>query len=61
MLGIVFVAIVVLSPLRRYADSFAARVGFGLAYGVVTTIALAWVLLPIRLRAVGFAQAPTGS
>lgn len=33
-------------------------IGLGLTYGVVTTVALAWVLLPIWLRAAGFPQAP---
>lgn len=58
VLGIVFAAIVSQTPLRQYLDNVLAMVGLGLVYGVVTTVALAWILLPIWLGAVGFPQAP---
>ena len=58
VLGIVFAAIVSQTPLRQYLDNILAMVGLGLAYGVVTTVALAWILLPVWLGVVGFPQAP---
>lgn len=58
MLGLVFIAIVSQTPLRRYLGSVPVLVGLGLAYGVVTTVVLAWTLLPVWLGAVGFPQAP---
>ena len=58
VLGIIFAAIVSQTPLRQYLSNIPAVVGLGLAYGVVTTVALVWILLPIWLSAVGFPQAP---
>ena len=58
VLGIVFAALVSQTSLRQYLGSVLPMVGLGLAYGVVTTVALAWILLPLWLGAVGFSQAP---
>ncbi|PSP76037.1 histidine kinase [Halobacteriales archaeon QS_3_64_16] len=54
VLGVVFAALVSRPPLGGYVDGIGATLGAG----VVTTVALAWVLLPIWLRVVGFPQAP---
>jgi hypothetical protein len=58
VLGVVFAALVSRPPLGGYVDGIGATLGAGVVYGVVTTVALAWVLLPIWLRVVGFPQAP---
>ena len=58
VLGIIFAAIISQTPLRNYLDNALAMVVLGLAYGVITTVALAWILLPIWLSTVGFPQAP---
>ncbi|WP_254537192.1 histidine kinase [Halomarina litorea] len=58
VLGVSFAALVSATGLRRYADSTLAMLGLGAVYGVVTTIALAWLLMPVWLQAVGFPMAP---
>jgi hypothetical protein len=58
VLGVVFAVVLTRPPLRRYADRIGPVLGLGAAYGVVTTVALAWLLMPIWLQTVGFAMAP---
>jgi hypothetical protein len=58
VLGLVYAAIVSVGPLQQYARRVGGGVVVGLLYGVVTTVALAWLLMPIWLGAVGFPGAP---
>ena len=57
VLGIVYVALVQLGPLREPATRFAGSLGLGVGYGIVTT-ALPVFVMPLWLSAVGFAGAP---
>jgi hypothetical protein len=58
VLGVVYAGVVSATPLREYGRQLGGGVVLGLAYGVVTTVVLAAILMPIWLRAVGFANAP---
>ncbi|AWB28604.1 hypothetical protein [Halococcoides cellulosivorans] len=57
-LAIAYVAIVSFSPLDALARRLDGAIGLGIAYGVLTTIGLAVVVMPLWLSAVGFAGAP---
>jgi len=56
--GVVFAALVALTPLADYADRPLALLGVGLAYGAVLWIVAAGIVMPIWLGAVGFPMAP---
>ncbi|WP_136717138.1 hypothetical protein [Halorientalis salina] len=58
VLALVFAAIVTSSPGNRYATSPRAIVGFGLAYGAIIWLALAGVVMPVWLGAVGVPNVP---
>jgi hypothetical protein len=58
VLGVGYAAVVSAPPLRDRAAGLGGGVALGAAYGVVTTVALAWLLMPVWLGAVGFPQAP---
>lgn len=49
VLGVVFAAAVSIGPLRQYADRISTGTVLGLVYGVLTTVVLAGVVLPIWL------------
>lgn len=57
-LGLVYVALVQIGPLTKYATNIGGSIGLGIAYGVLTAIAFGMLLLPIWLRAVGFPNPP---
>jgi hypothetical protein len=56
VLGVAFAALLRFAPIPD--DSAAAVVGTGLAWGVVTWITLAALVMPVWLGAVGFPKAP---
>jgi hypothetical protein len=58
VLGLVYVALVQFAPLREAARELRGSIGLGVAYGVLTTIGLAVVVMPVWLGAVGFPAAP---
>lgn len=58
VLGLVYSVLVSLGPLREYSGQSVASIVLGVAYGVVTTIGLAWLLMPAWLSAIGFPNAP---
>lgn len=58
VLGLAYVALVQLKPLRDPARRIGGAVGLGVGYGVLTTILLAGFVMPIWLSAVGFPGAP---
>lgn len=58
VLGLVYAAVVSVGPIRTYADKIGGGLALGAVYGVVTTVALAWLLMPVWLSAVGFPKAP---
>lgn len=58
VLGIGYVAIVQFGPLREPARELTGALGLGVAYGVLTTLVLAALVMPLWLGAVGFPGAP---
>ncbi|RXK46898.1 DUF6789 family protein [Halorientalis pallida] len=56
VLGVVFAAILRFAPIPE--DSATAVVGTGLAWGVLTWVLLAALVMPVWLGAVGFPKAP---
>ncbi|ODR79249.1 hypothetical protein SAMN05421858_4554 [Haladaptatus litoreus] len=58
VLGLVFVALITLTSLRKYADSERSMVGLGAIYGVVLWVVTGSFLLPLWLQAVGVPAAP---
>lgn len=56
--GVLFAALVRLTPLSAYADEPLSLLGVGLAYGAVLWIVAAGIVMPIWLSAVGFPMAP---
>jgi hypothetical protein len=58
VLGLVYVALVQFGALREPARDFTGAVGLGVAYGVLTTLVLAVLVMPLWLAAVGFPAAP---
>jgi hypothetical protein len=58
VLGVVYAGLVSVAPLRPHAGRLGGAVVLGAAYGVVTTVALAWVLMPVWLSSIGFPMAP---
>lgn len=58
VLGIVYVALVQFRPFRAPARRIGGGLGLGIGYGVLTTLGLAVLAMPIWLSAVGFPAAP---
>lgn len=58
VLGLAYVAFIQLPPLREPARRVGGAVGLGIGYGVLLTILLAGLVMPIWLSAVGFPGAP---
>jgi len=58
VLGLAYVALVQAGPLREPARRVGPATGLGIGYGVLTTIGLAVLVMPIWLSAVGFPGAP---
>jgi len=58
VLGVIFAAAVSYSPYSNYLEDTTKSVGLGLGYGVITTVLLAAVLMPVWLGAVGV-EAPS--
>lgn len=60
VLGLAYVALVRTMPGRfgRIARDRTGALGLGVAYGVLTTVVLAVLVMPVWLGAVGFAGAP---
>lgn len=56
--GVVFVAIVSTTSLRRFAETWSTGAVLGLAYGVLVWVIAAGVVMPLWLGAVGFPQVP---
>lgn len=58
VLGVVYAGAVSVSPLSTYANRIVPAIGLGVVYGILTTIVLAGLILPVWLGAVGFPGAP---
>ena len=58
MLGLTYVALVQFEPFREPARRLGGSLVLGMAYGVLTTIGLAVIVMPLWLSAVGFPMAP---
>jgi uncharacterized membrane protein YagU involved in acid resistance len=58
VLGLAYVALVRATPVRDAARDRTGALGLGVAYGVLTTVVLAVLVMPVWLGVVGFAGAP---
>lgn len=58
VLGLVYVALVQFGPLRAPARRLGGALALGVGYGILTTIGLAVLVMPLWLAAVGFPMAP---
>ena len=58
ILGLVYVALVQFEPLRSPARTLGGSVALGVGYGVLTTLGLAVLVMPLWLSVVGFPAAP---
>jgi hypothetical protein len=58
VLGLVYVALVQTEWLRETARSTGGAIGLAVAYGILTTVVLAVLVMPLWLSAVGFPNAP---
>jgi hypothetical protein len=58
VLGLLYVGLVQFDPLRNVARRLGGAVGLGIVYGLLTTLVLAVLVMPLWLSAVGFAGAP---
>jgi hypothetical protein len=58
VLGLSYVAAVQFGPLKAPARRLGSALGLGIAYGVLTTVLLAVLVMPLWLQAVGFPMAP---
>ncbi len=58
VLGLTYVALVQFGPLREPATKTGPAVGLGVGYGVLTTVLLAVLVMPLWLGALGFPGAP---
>lgn len=58
VLGLAYVALVQFGPLSGPAKRVGPAIGLGVVYGVVTTVLLAVLVLPIWLSVAGFPGAP---
>lgn len=59
ILGIIYAAIVSAIGYAHHLDNVKKATFWGLGYGLVTTVLLAALLMPIWLSTVGFSKAPT--
>lgn len=57
-LGLAYVALVQFDPFKEPARQIGGSLALGVAYGVLTTIGLAVIVMPLWLQAVGFPMAP---
>ena len=57
-LALAYVALVQFGPLREPARRIGGALGLGVAYGILTTVVLAVLVMPLWLSAVGFPMAP---
>lgn len=57
-LGLAYVALVQFEPFRSPARRIGGSIALGVGYGVLTTLLLAVLVMPIWLSAVGFPAAP---
>jgi len=57
-LAFAYVAIVQFGPFDAIARRLDGAIGLGIAYGILTTIGLAVIVMPLWLSAVGFGGAP---
>ncbi|WP_265110650.1 hypothetical protein [Halosolutus halophilus] len=58
VLGLAYVALVQFGPLHEPATRIGPAIGLGIGYGVLTTVGLAVLVMPIWLSIVGFPMAP---
>jgi hypothetical protein len=58
VLGIAYVALVQYEPFRDPARQIGGSIAAGVGYGVLTTVLLAVLVMPVWLSAVGFPGAP---
>lgn len=58
VLGVAYVALVQVGPLRERARRFPTALGVGIWYGGITTLGLAVLAMPLWLSAVGFGPGP---
>ncbi len=58
VLGLAYVALAESTPLRETAGTIGGAIGLGVGYGVVTTLLLAVLVMPIWLSVVGFHSPP---
>lgn len=58
VLGMTYVALVQFGPLREPAKRVGPAIRLGITYGILTTFALAVVVMPIWLSALGFPGTP---
>ena len=58
VLGLAYVALVQFGPLRAPARRFGGSLALGVVYGVLTTIGLAVIVMPLWLQTMGFPGAP---
>lgn len=59
VLGVVYALIVSATGYGHHLDDVKKATGWGVGYGVLTTVLLAAVLMPVWLNAVGFPKAPS--
>ncbi|WP_233710790.1 hypothetical protein [Natronococcus pandeyae] len=59
VLGLTYVALVQFGPLREPAKRVGSAIWLGIGYGVVTTVVLAVLVMPVWLTIVGFPMAPS--
>lgn len=59
VLGLAYVAIVQYGPLQAPARRLSGAIGLGIGYGILTTVLLAVLVMPLWLSAVGFPTAPS--
>ncbi len=58
VLGLVYVALVQVEPVRAPARRLRGAVALGVAYGVATTLVLSVIVMPVWLATVGFEDGP---
>lgn len=58
VLGLVYAGVCSFGPLREHAGRLTGGIALGAGYGVVTTVVLAGIVLPVWLSTVGFPNPP---